>query len=136
MATAAIYAGVSTVDYDTQRQLTDCREHLVDSRYDYEEVRTYADVEHGHRDVGRDDYQALWEAVVDGEVDLVVATEVSQLLRSGSQETTEFISTCLEVVLASEGEGFPVHRGVAGSLRGRVSDLPVTFRAAVLASHR
>lgn len=104
---AAIYARVSTHDQDEQRQVRDCRDLLDDHPYEIEDVKIYADVQTGTT-TARDDYQRLVDDIRDGAVDLVVATEVSRLSRSGAQDVMEFITHCLEENVGVEFTQSPV----------------------------
>jgi DNA invertase Pin-like site-specific DNA recombinase len=92
---AGIYARVSTSDQDEARQIQDCRDALEKHPYEIESVDVYADVMTGTT-TEREDYGRLLDDVTSGDVDLVIATEVSRLSRSGAQDVMHFISTCLE----------------------------------------
>lgn len=107
MTRAAIYARVSTSDQDETRQIEDCREALDDHPYEIESIETYADVMTGTK-LDRDGYRRLVDDVEDDQVDLVIATEVSRLSRSGAQEVMEFITHCLENGVSVEFTQSPV----------------------------
>lgn len=95
MTRAAIYARVSTTEQDETRQIEDCRQALEDHAYAIESIETYADVMTGTT-TDRPEYRRLVDDVESGEVDFVIATEVSRLSRSGSQEVMSFITRCIE----------------------------------------
>lgn len=107
MTRAAIYARVSTTDQDEQRQIEDCQNALDEHPYEIESIDVYADVMTGTT-TARDDYRRLVDDVDAGNVDLVIATEVSRLSRSGAQEVMQFITHCLENGVSVEFTQSPV----------------------------
>lgn len=93
---AAIYARVSTADQDLERQLHEAQEHLGANYSEIEYVDEYADIISGTDEVDSEEYSRLWDAVADGEYDVVVIHEISRLSRLGPTEIHEFIQHCLE----------------------------------------
>jgi len=93
---AAIYARVSTADQDLERQLHESHDHLEANYPEVGEVDEYADIISGADEDGGKEYRRLWNAVEDGEYDVVVVHEISRLSRLGPTEIHEFIQHCLE----------------------------------------
>lgn len=93
---AAIYARVSTVDQDLERQLHECRDHLNANYPAIDEIDEYADFVSGADETGGDEYQRLWDTTAAGEYDVVVVHEISRLSRLGPTEIHEFIQHALE----------------------------------------
>lgn len=106
--TTAYYVRVSTDKQDPDRQVEEIREYLD---VPLDDVQAYADIASGAKD-NREDFQALWSAVEAGEVDRVVAYEMSRLSRRLST-AAEFMETCAEhgVALETINDMFPNLRG-------------------------
>ncbi|SNR36374.1 recombinase family protein [Halorubrum vacuolatum] len=95
LASAAIYARVSTADQDVARQLDEARDHL--DGLGVEQIEEYPEVVSGAADTDtRDVYSELLDDVASGKFDLVVVHEISRLSRLGPTEIHEFIQHCLE----------------------------------------
>lgn len=122
---AAIYARVSTTDQDESRQIQDCREALDDHPYEITDVRVYADVMAGTT-TARDDYIRLIDDIEAGEIDLVIATEVSRLSRSGAQDVMTFISKALENGTSVEFTQSPV------SLRTEMDEITQSIQRTII----
>lgn len=94
MATAAVYARVSTQDQDTESQVdqcvTFCRDHDTIDKWDI-----YSDVQTGHDD-DRPDYLRLQEQIDD--YDYFVCSEFSRISRN-DDEIKRFVSLCFEYEL-------------------------------------
>lgn len=79
MGETATYVRVSTADQNLERQLTSTREYAENS-IGADVVRVYDDKSTG-TDVSRDGYQDLIADVEAGEIDHVVAHQVSRIAR-------------------------------------------------------
>jgi DNA invertase Pin-like site-specific DNA recombinase len=99
---AAIYARVSTQDQDVQRQLDECRDHIVSKFPDVEDIDVYADIISGTDEHGGEQYRQLCDAIEDDSYDLVVVHELSRLSRLGAGEIHRFIQHCMERETAVE----------------------------------
>jgi len=106
--TTAYYVRVSTDKQDPQRQIEEIRDYLD---VPLDDVQAYADIASGATD-NREDFQELWSAVEAGDVDRVVAYEMSRLSRRLST-AAEFMETCAEqgVALETINDMFPNLRG-------------------------
>jgi DNA invertase Pin-like site-specific DNA recombinase len=80
MGEIAAYVRVSTADQNLERQLTSTRQYAED-RLGADSIRVFDDKSTG-TDVSRDGYQGLMAAVEAGEIDHVVAHQVSRIARS------------------------------------------------------
>ena len=91
MATAAIYARVSTPDQDTESQIeqcvTFCREHDTIEEWDI-----YSDIQTGHDD-NRPDYLSVQNQL--DQYDFFVCSEFSRISRN-DDEVKRFVSQCFE----------------------------------------
>lgn len=105
----AYYWRVSTDKQDGDHQVTAIQEYLGED--DFQEARAYSDVASGAKD-NREDFQRLWDDVEAGEVDLVVAYEMSRLSRRLST-AAEFMELCADqaVALVTLNDMFPNLRG-------------------------
>lgn len=80
MGETAAYVRVSTADQNLQRQLSSTREY-AENTLGADSVRVYDDKSTG-TDVSRGGYQSLMDDVEAGEIDQVVAHQVSRVARS------------------------------------------------------
>lgn len=95
MATAAIYARVSTSDQDVRRQLEEARGYLEEQGFD--EIEEFPEIVSGASSISdREVYDELWHEIATGRFDVVVVHEISRLSRLGATEIHEFIQHCLE----------------------------------------
>jgi len=77
-----VYARVSTVDQDQDRQLKECTEYLLNQHdIDRGEIDYYQDTGSGGN-TGRDGFQQLLEDAEKGRIDSIVVHEISRLSRS------------------------------------------------------
>jgi len=76
----ATYHRVSTADQNLSRQ-TDATAEYVEANFPEANVMTFADADTG-TDTDREAYQDLMAAVDEGEIDVVVVTEMSRIARS------------------------------------------------------
>jgi DNA invertase Pin-like site-specific DNA recombinase len=103
----ACYVRVSTAKQNLDRQLTSTKEYAEERLgADLTDIEIYRDKATGTSTTARDDYQRLMEDVEAGEVDAVVAHEVSRVARSISDlETTadRLREAGVELHIVSEG---------------------------------
>ena len=103
MERGAIYARVSTAKsanlQDPGRQLRACQDRL--DELGVTDVDVYSERGSGAND-SREDFQALVEAIQNGEYDCICMSEISRLARRTSIAAT-FIDTCIE------DEGIPIY---------------------------
>lgn len=104
-----IYARVSTTKQDTDRQVEECRDSLTEEELANHTL--YADVGSGTT-TDRDDLQRLLADVDAGEIDKVVAWELSRIGRNLAF-VADFIDTCVDegVELVTLHDMFPGLRG-------------------------
>lgn len=105
--TVACYVRVSTAKQNLDRQLTSTKEYAEDRLgADLADIEVYRDKATGTSTTARDDYQRLIDDVEAGEIDAVVAHEVSRVARSISDlETTadRLREAGVELHIVSEG---------------------------------
>lgn len=105
--TVACYVRVSTAKQNLDRQLTSTKEYAEERLgADLSDIEVYRDKATGTSTTARDDYQRLVDDVEDGEIDAVVAHEVSRVARSISDlETTadRLREAGVELHIVSEG---------------------------------
>ncbi|WP_237713481.1 recombinase family protein [Halococcus hamelinensis] len=108
---AAIYARVSTPEQHPQRQLNECREHIVSKFPEITSIETYTDIISGVAKHGGEQYRELNEAIKNDDYDLVVVHEISRLSRLGAGEIHRFIQRCMErgTVVESLDLGLSIH---------------------------
>ena len=111
MQSAAISARVSTLEQHLQRQLNECREHIVSKFPEVTSVDTYSDIISGVAKHGGEQYQELNGAIENDDYDLVVVHEISRLSRLGAGEIHRFIQRCMEreTVVESLDLGLSIH---------------------------
>lgn len=105
--TTACYVRVSTAKQNLDRQLTSTKEYAEDRLgADLADIEVYRDKATGTSTTARDDYQRLLEDVEEGDVDAVVAHEVSRVARSISdlERTADRLREAgVELHIVSEG---------------------------------
>jgi len=109
MANVAIYARVSTTKQDTDRQVEECRDSLTQD--ELENHTLYADVGSGTT-TDREDLQRLLDDVEAGEINKIVAWELSRIGRNLAF-VADFIDTCVDesIELVTLHDMFPGLRG-------------------------
>jgi DNA invertase Pin-like site-specific DNA recombinase len=127
----ALYARVSTSEQEADRQLQELRD-FAREEYPDAAVDEYVDLVSGTVEGGGEQYQALRDAIADGEVDLVVVHELSRLSRLGGGEIHAFIQYALEndtgvrdleVGLSIDVDDSAVDRAVTEMIAGIMGDL-------------